>query len=758
MDYRQLAGQQFDDYQVIEQIGAGGMSAVYWAHQPELNRDVAVKVLSSQLSSQAGYIERFQNEAKMAASLEHPHIVPIYDFGTFEEMNYVVMRLLTGGTLEKRVMSGDTIHRADAIAMVEAMARALDYAHGRGIIHRDVKLSNIMFDEQGSPYLVDFGIAKATESNLNLTSENVVLGTPAYMPPEQWEGDTLLPQTDQYALAVVMFRALTRQAPFEASTPPQIMYKHVNETPPNAHEINRDLSPAVSQVLNRALAKRPQDRYPLVSNFANALRDTLMQPASPAQPLSSSEPTFVNQKPVLSAEATLVSERANEPEPAAPTYENPSLSSRDSIPNPNPEPEPVREQAAPPPNRQPNQKFDDPGNRTMMMQVAAGSALGVGLLIALGVIIVIGIFIALQPDSSGRAAIEPTAAPINNAGSGVVAEADPTQDVVPSITPIFGSATGGGADDESAITLGATLTPLPFQGVDAASLAGSIFHSIAPQTVQDVMYGANGTLIAAANGDGTINLWVNGNRRTLVGHSDVATAVEFSPDGAFLLSSGGGADRTARLWEVATGQTVQFFTGHTDSIRDIAYSPTGELVATAAEDSSIRLWNPQTGTLVQTWLEGSRLLGVDFNHDGTRLVSGGRDTFVNIWNVETGTRDILRGHSEEIRDVVFSPDGTLVASSSNDNTARIWNVETGQTVHTLTHPRDVFSLRFNPDSTLLVSGGRDNNVRLWDVTTGQQLNTLTGHAGWVLGVDFSADGSTIISGSGDGAIRTWETD
>lgn len=747
MDYRQLAGQQFDDYQVIEPIGAGGMSAVYRAHQPELNRDVAIKVLSSQLSAQAGYITRFQNEAKMAASLEHPHIVPIYDFGTVDDMNYVVMRLLTGGTLESRVLSGATLHRGDLIALVEAMARALDYAHGRGIIHRDVKLSNIMFDEQGSPYLVDFGIAKATESNLNLTSENVVLGTPAYMPPEQWEGDMLTPAADQYALAVVVFRTLTRQAPFEAATTPQIMYKHINEAPPNAHEINPELAPAVSAVLNRALAKQPQDRYPLMSNFANALRAALMQPATPAQPAPSAEPTFVNQHPVTPAEATLISERVQEPPPAAPIFANanPNPSREADAPAPPPQP-------AAPPVRQPNPRLDDPGNRTMLLQVATGGAIGIGLLVLFVALVGIGIFIALRPDGDERAAIEPTAAPITTAD--VTGETDESAAAAATITPLFGD--DGDADDAS-LVLGATLTPLPFQGVDAAALSGTIFYSVAPTTVQDVVYGANGTLIAAANGDGTITVWRDGGTpRTFIGHSDVVTSVAFSPDGAFLLSGGGGADRTGRLWEVATGQTVQVFPGHTAGIRDVAYSPTGTLIATAAEDSSIRLWNPQTGALVRTLLEGSRLLGVDFNPDGTLLVTGGRDTIVSLWDVATGERRLLRGHTEEIRDTVFSPDGALVASGSTDNTIRIWDVASGQTLHTLSdHGRDVFSLRFNPDSTLLVSGGRDNNARLWDVQAGQQVRNLTGHGGWVLGVDFSADGTTIITGGGDGTVRLW---
>ena len=277
MNIRELAGVKIDEYELKSMIGEGGMSAVYRAYQPELDRHVAIKLLSDKLAQDPSYIKRFQQEAKMAASLEHVHIVPVYDSGVFEDMSYVVMRLLQD-SLNNRLQSGKAMPMNDVLLMVEQIARALDYAHARGIIHRDVKPSNIMFDDSGTAYLVDFGIAKAMQHDSGLTMENMVLGTPAFMSPEQWRDENVGPASDQYAFATVVFQVLAGRLPFEADSPSQWMYKHINEKAPLANAINPSLSMAVAEVLARAMHKEAKRRYPLVSNFSNALSRAIANP------------------------------------------------------------------------------------------------------------------------------------------------------------------------------------------------------------------------------------------------------------------------------------------------------------------------------------------------------------------------------------------------------------------------------------------------------------------------------------------------
>ncbi len=274
MSVDNLAGQTLGQYELKELLGAGGMGAVYRAHQKNLKRWVAVKVLPATLAGQALYLERFNREAQTAASLEHQHIVPVYDYGLQRGTSYVVMRLLTGGTLADRL--NDTLTNEKPLPaprevadLLKQIASALDYAHARGVIHRDVKPSNIMFDGQGVAFLVDFGIAKLIEvTGAGLTGTNMTMGTPSFMPPEQWRGETVTPASDQYSLAVIAYQLLVGKLPFEATTPYALMHKHLNEPPPPPHLERSGISESITTVLVQALAKQPEDRYADCLTFA----------------------------------------------------------------------------------------------------------------------------------------------------------------------------------------------------------------------------------------------------------------------------------------------------------------------------------------------------------------------------------------------------------------------------------------------------------------------------------------------------------
>ncbi len=275
MNVQGLSGQMLGKYELREPIGSGGMGAVYRAFQSDLGRMVAVKVLPVELSQNPGYLERFLREAKTSAALEHSHIVPIYDYGTQNDITFVVMRLLTGGTLSQRLAQ-----RAEeklpppalqeTSDMLRQVASALDYAHSQNVVHRDIKPSNVMFDNQGNAFLVDFGIAKLLDAASNLTGTNMAMGTPSYMAPEQWKGETITPATDQYALGVLTYVMVAGRMPFEAPTPYALMHKHLNEMPTPPHVYRQEAPDAVAAVLEHAMAKSPQDRFPTVTAFAQA--------------------------------------------------------------------------------------------------------------------------------------------------------------------------------------------------------------------------------------------------------------------------------------------------------------------------------------------------------------------------------------------------------------------------------------------------------------------------------------------------------
>lgn len=278
ISFDNLSGQRLGHYELRDLLGRGGMAVVYRAYQTNLKRTVALKVLSPSLAASPHYAARFIREAETVAGLEHPHIIPIYDYGTESAVSYVAMRLLTGGTLSDRLRfreaEGQALPSIDEVAaLLEKVGSALDYAHNAGVVHRDIKPSNIMFDQHGNPFLTDFGIAKLLDDSITqLTQQGGTLGTPTHMAPEQWRGDPVSAASDQYSMAVVVYTLLSGHLPFEAATTHGLMFKHLGEMPTPIHVQRAGLPEAVTRVLERALAKNEGDRFPTLTSFAISLR------------------------------------------------------------------------------------------------------------------------------------------------------------------------------------------------------------------------------------------------------------------------------------------------------------------------------------------------------------------------------------------------------------------------------------------------------------------------------------------------------
>ncbi len=272
-----FTGHTFGSYKLVAQLGRGGMATVYRGYQESIDRSVAVKVLPHEYMHDPNFSERFVAEARVLAKLVHPSIMPLYDFGT-GEVPYIVMPLMAHGTLADRLARGP-LALAEVLRIAVPIASALDYAHQQGVIHRDLKPSNILFDQNDTPYLGDFGIAKALETTSGLTGTGII-GTPDYMSPEQAQGEKIDGRSDLYALAVVVYQLLTGHQLFHATTPMGIVLKHVTEAPPFVRLARPELPEAVDQVLQKALAKRPEDRYQTASEFVAALTAAAGQPAT----------------------------------------------------------------------------------------------------------------------------------------------------------------------------------------------------------------------------------------------------------------------------------------------------------------------------------------------------------------------------------------------------------------------------------------------------------------------------------------------
>jgi len=277
------SGATFGAYRIIEPLGRGGMASVYKAYEAALDRYVALKVLPGEFLHDETFAERFRREAKVVARLEHPNIIPIHAFGIEGGIPWMAMRLVPGGALSSLLRSG-RLARERTIAILGGVADALDYAHGKGVVHRDVKPQNILLDEAERVYLADFGIAKMVEGTGALTQTGMITGTPQYMAPEQAIGQTIDQRVDIYATGVVAYEMLTGQVPFSADTPVAVLMKHVTEPipVPAATEVPEPLVRA----LLKSMAKKPEDRWPTARAFVTALEQGLAEAPTADVPVS----------------------------------------------------------------------------------------------------------------------------------------------------------------------------------------------------------------------------------------------------------------------------------------------------------------------------------------------------------------------------------------------------------------------------------------------------------------------------------------
>ncbi|MCU0479653.1 MAG: protein kinase [Anaerolineae bacterium] len=283
------SGAQVGAYQITEKIGSGGMATVFKARQPRLDRDVAIKVMHQNISQDTNFLARFEREARIVASLDHPNIVPIYDYDEHNGQPYLVMKYVQGLTL-KDLLRSEAIEASDALRILTAVGSALDFAHGRGVLHRDIKPSNIIIDDRGDAFLMDFGLARIAQSGESTMSADVMLGTPHYISPEQAQGNKDLDtRTDVYSLGVVLYEMLTGRVPFVGDTSYAIIHAQITETPPPPRQINPTITLAVEAVILKALAKNRDERYATPKALVSAFREALQAGDNAPQFVQSSD-------------------------------------------------------------------------------------------------------------------------------------------------------------------------------------------------------------------------------------------------------------------------------------------------------------------------------------------------------------------------------------------------------------------------------------------------------------------------------------
>lgn len=280
-----LIGQTLGNYEILSLLGEGGMASVYRARQLNIQRFVAVKVIKAGVTNIEQFAQRFVREVRVIAGLNHPHIIKVFDYGEQNGLAYLVMEFQSGGSLADLIDKGPLpLQRASTL--LEQIASALDYAHRQGVIHRDLKPQNILLDADGNAILTDFGIAKIFDTNTALTQSGTLVGTPAYMAPEQWQGRPIDARADIYALGIVLYEMISGRLPFEGETPFSVMHKHIYDQPASIIGYRPELPQPVDQVIKKALAKDREQRFATAGEFAQAFRAALAGQAPEVAPVS----------------------------------------------------------------------------------------------------------------------------------------------------------------------------------------------------------------------------------------------------------------------------------------------------------------------------------------------------------------------------------------------------------------------------------------------------------------------------------------
>ncbi len=291
-----LSGQTIGGYEVLGLIGRGGMASVYRARQLSIGRIVALKVLPGYFMHEETFLKRFQREAQAIARLQHPRILPVYDYGEDKDVPYIAMAYIEGGSLAEMIQQEGGLPLDEASRLLVQIAEGLDFAHEQGVIHRDFKPSNVLLDGRRNAYLADFGIAKVSQETAQLTGSGIV-GTPTYMAPEMFKNEPISRSIDLYALGVTLYQMLSGTVPFGGTTPVQLMYAHLNQPVPNIAALKQDLPLDIQIVLNTAMAKNPEDRYPNATVLAKAFQAALSGEAGESGDIHSTVPMSASAGP-----------------------------------------------------------------------------------------------------------------------------------------------------------------------------------------------------------------------------------------------------------------------------------------------------------------------------------------------------------------------------------------------------------------------------------------------------------------------------
>jgi WD40 repeat protein len=804
-------------YEILSELGRGGMGVVYQARQVQLNRLVALKMILS--GGHAGEEERtrFRVEAEAVARLQHPGIVQIYEIGESEGRPFFSLEFVEGGNLDRKI-AGTPLAARQAATLIETLARAVHAAHQKGIVHRDLKPANVLLTADGTPKITDFGLAKYLDSERGQTQSGAILGTPSYMAPEQasGRGKAVGPATDVYALGAILYECLTGRPPFKAETPLDTLMQVMSEEPlPPSRlqpKVPRDLEP----ICLKCLEKAPARRYGSALALAEDLRCWLAGEPTQARPVGTwgRLAKWARRRPAVAGLLAAVVgvaavglglvlwqwQRAEGQRRRAEQQSRLAEKQRGLAEQQSRLADRRRRQAVAARQTAEQRVAENYLERGLAACNTEGDA-------ALGVLWLARALEAVPAHEANLdhvirtnltawcRGLHPLRAVLPHAGQVQAVAFSPDGKTI---------LTGSGEEDRgsgearlwSAATGQPLLAPLRHQGpVTAVAFSpdgktvctGSwddtarLWSAVTGQpltvplkhlgTVWSVVFSRDGKTVLTRSGDlgkGEVRLWSAATGRELtppLRHPRGIMAVALSPDGQEVLTGSGAGEMKpgeARLWSAATGQPLGPPLKHQGPVTAAAFSPDGKAILTGSEDGTAQLWKTPSGQPLGPLLRHQGpVTAVAFGPDGqTVLTASGswEDSSgeVRLWSAATGeplTPPLH--HQERVSVVAFSRSGAAVLTGSLDNTARLWDPATGQPLGPpLRHQGPVTAVAFSPDGKTVLTAGGDE-ARLWSAATGTAFRPPLRHRDWVTGVAISRDGKGVLTGSLDGTAQLW---